>query len=181
MAARQRITTQEKTFLDQDETQREAASNIAPAVPTYARFSHLHPLPSAVFTPLPRRPLARGHFCMSPTGRLHFCWRLTKEKKRSEKKLKTSTRFFLIRDDTVADRRCRSVIAKLLGFTVAMVTLPIGSYFATVNTIFGGTSVRTGAGGGCGQDPAAVTCALSGPLPSPLCPPLSVFSLCVSG
>lgn len=33
----------------------------------------------------------------------------------------------------------RSVIAKLLAFTVAMIVLPIGSYFASVNTIFGGS------------------------------------------
>lgn len=32
----------------------------------------------------------------------------------------------------------RSVIAKLLGFTFAMITLPIGSYFMAVNTIFKG-------------------------------------------
>lgn len=33
----------------------------------------------------------------------------------------------------------RSVIAKLLGFTFAMITLPIGSYFMTLNSVFGGT------------------------------------------
>jgi VMA21-like domain len=32
----------------------------------------------------------------------------------------------------------RDVIYKLLGFTLAMIALPIGSYFATVNTVFGG-------------------------------------------
>jgi len=31
-----------------------------------------------------------------------------------------------------------NVIVKLLGFTFAMVVLPIGSYFLTVNTIFKG-------------------------------------------
>ncbi|RMY64737.1 hypothetical protein D0863_09609 [Hortaea werneckii] len=36
-----------------------------------------------------------------------------------------------------------SVIAKLLGFTFAMVTLPLGSYFASVNTIFGGNGVQS--------------------------------------
>lgn len=35
-----------------------------------------------------------------------------------------------------------SVIIKLLGFTFAMITLPIGSYFLSVNTIFGGTSPK---------------------------------------
>lgn len=33
----------------------------------------------------------------------------------------------------------RHVIYKLLGFTLAMVVAPIGSYFLTLNTIFGGT------------------------------------------
>lgn len=33
----------------------------------------------------------------------------------------------------------KSVVAKLLGFTFAMVTVPIGSYFLTVDTIFKGT------------------------------------------
>jgi hypothetical protein len=32
------------------------------------------------------------------------------------------------------------VIVKLLGFTFAMIILPIGSYFATVNTVFKGIS-----------------------------------------
>ena len=30
------------------------------------------------------------------------------------------------------------MIAKLLAFTAAMITLPIGSYFLSVNTLFGG-------------------------------------------
>ncbi|KAK8181151.1 vacuolar ATPase assembly integral membrane protein VMA21, partial [Phyllosticta citribraziliensis] len=38
----------------------------------------------------------------------------------------------------------RSVIIKLLGFTLAMIALPIGSYFLTVNTIFGGNSTLAG-------------------------------------
>ncbi|CZT17687.1 probable Vacuolar ATPase assembly integral membrane protein VMA21 [Ramularia collo-cygni] len=38
-----------------------------------------------------------------------------------------------------------SVIVKLLTFTFAMVTLPIGSYFATVNVLFGGNSTYAGA------------------------------------
>lgn len=33
----------------------------------------------------------------------------------------------------------RDVIIKLLAFTLAMVVVPIGSYFATVNTLFKGT------------------------------------------
>jgi len=35
----------------------------------------------------------------------------------------------------------RSVIAKLLGFTFAMITLPIGSYFVSVNMLFGGKAM----------------------------------------
>jgi vacuolar ATPase assembly integral membrane protein VMA21 len=35
----------------------------------------------------------------------------------------------------------RSVIYKLLGFTLAMVAAPIGTYFMTVNTIFKGFSL----------------------------------------
>ncbi|KAK8203625.1 VMA21-like domain-containing protein [Phyllosticta capitalensis] len=37
-----------------------------------------------------------------------------------------------------------SVIMKLLGFTLAMIVLPIGSYFLTVNTIFRGNSTLAG-------------------------------------
>jgi len=38
----------------------------------------------------------------------------------------------------------RSVIWKLLSFTFAMVTLPIGTYFFTVNYVFNGSSpIRT--------------------------------------
>ncbi|KAF4631528.1 hypothetical protein G7Y89_g6610 [Cudoniella acicularis] len=37
------------------------------------------------------------------------------------------------------------VIFKLLGFTLAMVVGPIGSYFLTLNTIFGGNSTYAGA------------------------------------
>ncbi|ROV97621.1 hypothetical protein VSDG_04628 [Cytospora chrysosperma] len=37
------------------------------------------------------------------------------------------------------------VIAKLLAFTFAMIVMPIGSYFATVNTVFKGNSTFAGA------------------------------------
>jgi len=37
------------------------------------------------------------------------------------------------------------VIYKLLGFTLAMVVGPIGSYFLTLNIIFGGNSTYAGA------------------------------------
>ncbi|KAJ9615430.1 vacuolar ATPase assembly integral membrane protein vma21 [Cladophialophora chaetospira] len=35
-----------------------------------------------------------------------------------------------------------AVIYKLLGFTAAMICIPIGSYFLSVNTIFKGKSIR---------------------------------------
>ncbi|GAM83507.1 hypothetical protein ANO11243_014950 [Dothideomycetidae sp. 11243] len=38
-----------------------------------------------------------------------------------------------------------SVIAKLLGFTFAMVTLPIGTYFLTKDAVFSGNSTFAGA------------------------------------
>ncbi|KAI0547466.1 hypothetical protein F4679DRAFT_365200 [Xylaria curta] len=37
------------------------------------------------------------------------------------------------------------VIIKLLAFTLAMIVIPIGSYFVTINTIFGGNSTYAGA------------------------------------
>nr|POF25995.1 vacuolar atpase assembly integral membrane protein vma21 [Quercus suber] len=67
-----RITTQEKTVLDQDETTQDGKSNISPAVPP-------------------------------------------------------------------------AVIVKLLAFTGAMVVVPIGSYFLTVQTIFRGNATYAGA------------------------------------
>ncbi|KAH8166791.1 hypothetical protein CIB48_g1458 [Xylaria polymorpha] len=39
----------------------------------------------------------------------------------------------------------KDVIIKLLAFTLAMVVIPIGSYFVTVNTVFGGNSTYAGA------------------------------------
>lgn len=38
---------------------------------------------------------------------------------------------------------CRAVIYKLLAFTAAMIVGPIGTYFLTLNTIFGGLSGRS--------------------------------------
>jgi len=38
-----------------------------------------------------------------------------------------------------------SVIAKLLGFTLAMITMPIGTYFFSLNMIFSGNSTWAGA------------------------------------
>jgi len=37
------------------------------------------------------------------------------------------------------------VIYKLLGFTAAMIVCPLGSYFLTLNTLFGGNSTYSGA------------------------------------
>ena len=51
---------------------------------------------------------------------------------------------FALRSKAAAtDNESRSVIAKLLGFTFAMVILPIGSYFVTVNSLFGGMVYAT--------------------------------------
>ncbi|KAK7541029.1 vacuolar ATPase assembly integral membrane protein VMA21 [Phyllosticta citribraziliensis] len=47
-------------------------------------------------------------------------------------------------DSSIAPAVPASVIIKLLGFTLAMIALPIGSYFLTVNTIFGGNSTLAG-------------------------------------
>lgn len=83
--ATRRITTQEKTHLDQDEVATQGKSNIAPAVPKYAHlFDSLYEIINA------------------------------------------DTSYF------------REVIIKLLLFTFAMIILPIGSYFVTLNTIYGG-------------------------------------------
>jgi hypothetical protein len=38
----------------------------------------------------------------------------------------------------------RDVIYKLLGFTLAMAALPIGSYFATLNLVFKGNATYAG-------------------------------------
>ncbi|OCT48816.1 Vacuolar ATPase assembly integral membrane protein vma-21 [Cladophialophora carrionii] len=38
-----------------------------------------------------------------------------------------------------------SVVYKLLGFTVAMIIVPIGSYFLSLNTVFAGNATYSGA------------------------------------
>lgn len=43
----------------------------------------------------------------------------------------------------------RDVIFKLLGFSAAMIIVPIGSYFATVHTVFNGKILPTYAIYGC--------------------------------
>ncbi|KAL1639980.1 putative vma21-like domain-containing protein [Diplodia seriata] len=47
-------------------------------------------------------------------------------------------------DSNIAPAVPAHVIFKLLGFTFAMITLPIGTYFMTVNTIFKGNSTFAG-------------------------------------
>jgi VMA21-like domain len=39
--------------------------------------------------------------------------------------------------------QCRHVIFKLLGFTLAMVVCPLGTYFLSLNIVFGGMFVPT--------------------------------------
>ncbi|CAK7565573.1 MAG: vacuolar ATPase assembly integral membrane protein vma21 [Sporothrix epigloea] len=46
---------------------------------------------------------------------------------------------------SVAPAVPKSVIFKLLGFTVTMIVAPIGSYFATVDNLFNGNSTYAGA------------------------------------
>ncbi|KAK7745352.1 vacuolar ATPase assembly integral membrane protein vma21 [Cytospora paraplurivora] len=69
----------------------------------------------------------------------------------------SSEKTILDKDDTVgsspaADQRSSiapavptDVIIKLLAFTFAMIVVPIGSYFVTVNTVFNGNSTWAGA------------------------------------
>ncbi|ROW16281.1 hypothetical protein VPNG_01879 [Cytospora leucostoma] len=69
----------------------------------------------------------------------------------------SSEKTILDKDDTVgsspaADQRSSiapavptDVIVKLLAFTFAMIVVPIGSYFVTVNTVFSGNSTFAGA------------------------------------
>lgn len=49
---------------------------------------------------------------------------------------------------TDPNRFSRDVIVKLLGFTFAMIVIPIGSYFLTVNTIFQGMEMKILSHGG---------------------------------
>lgn len=46
--------------------------------------------------------------------------------------------------DPMANSKSSSVIAKLLGFTLAMITFPIGSYFLTVDMVFRGACSASG-------------------------------------
>ncbi|KAK8164148.1 VMA21-like domain-containing protein [Phyllosticta citrichinensis] len=73
----------------------------------------------------------------------------------NSRRIATSEKTLLDRDDgavavsassdgSIAPAVPASVIVKLLGFTLAMIALPIGSYFLTVNTIFRGNSTLAG-------------------------------------
>jgi vacuolar ATPase assembly integral membrane protein VMA21 len=61
-------------------------------------------------------------------------------------------------------RLFRSVIYKLLGFTVAMVAIPIGSYFATVNVVFRGDVSCTACHAGLRADGSAGNATYAGGL-----------------
>lgn len=45
--------------------------------------------------------------------------------------------------DIALARHTRDVIVKLLAFTFAMIVVPIGSYFATVHTVFKGEQMHS--------------------------------------
>ncbi|RFU72829.1 vacuolar atpase assembly integral membrane vma21 [Trichoderma arundinaceum] len=61
-----------------------------------------------------------------------------------------SERTILEKDDTAEEKSNispavpKDVIFKLLGFTAAMIIIPIGSYFLTVHTVFKGNSSLAG-------------------------------------
>ncbi|KAL1585728.1 Vacuolar ATPase assembly integral membrane protein VMA21 [Cladosporium halotolerans] len=70
----------------------------------------------------------------------------------TQRRINTSEKTHLDQDDTksgpesnIAPAVPSSIIFKLLAFTVAMITLPIGSYFLSVNALFGGNSTYAGA------------------------------------
>ncbi|KAM3419874.1 Vacuolar ATPase assembly integral membrane protein VMA21 [Cercospora zeina] len=67
------------------------------------------------------------------------------------RRINTSEKTHLDQDDTKAEVKSNispavpsSVIYKLLGFTIAMFTFPIGTYFLSVNLFFGGNSTYAG-------------------------------------
>lgn len=57
-------------------------------------------------------------------------------------RIKTTEKTILQQDDPIPEETRptvpQSVIVKLLAFTAAMIVLPIGSYFLTVNSLFNG-------------------------------------------
>ncbi|KAF7195272.1 Vacuolar ATPase assembly integral membrane protein vma21 [Pseudocercospora fuligena] len=67
------------------------------------------------------------------------------------RRINTSEKTHLDQDETKAEIKSdispavpSSVLYKLLGFTFAMITFPIGSYFLTRHTIFGGNATYAG-------------------------------------
>ncbi|KAK3182273.1 vacuolar ATPase assembly integral membrane protein vma21 [Lecanicillium sp. MT-2017a] len=66
------------------------------------------------------------------------------------RRIVASEKTVLEKDDTATEKSDispavpKDVIVKLLGFTFAMIVIPIGSYFLTVNTIFQGNSTWAG-------------------------------------
>ncbi|GAB7341621.1 hypothetical protein MBLNU457_7820t2 [Dothideomycetes sp. NU457] len=61
----------------------------------------------------------------------------------TQRRIVTSEKTHLDQDEkpqesSIAPAVPSAVIAKLLGFTFAMITVPIGTYFLTLNTIYGG-------------------------------------------
>ncbi|KAM0451360.1 hypothetical protein ACHAPV_005344 [Trichoderma viride] len=66
------------------------------------------------------------------------------------RRIVNSEKTILEKDDTVEEKSNISpavpndVIFKLLGFSAAMIIVPIGSYFATVHTVFKGNSSLAG-------------------------------------
>ncbi|GAB7341620.1 hypothetical protein MBLNU457_7820t1 [Dothideomycetes sp. NU457] len=68
----------------------------------------------------------------------------------TQRRIVTSEKTHLDQDEkpqesSIAPAVPSAVIAKLLGFTFAMITVPIGTYFLTLNTIYGGNSTYSGA------------------------------------
>ncbi|KAK4062624.1 uncharacterized protein Triagg1_9865 [Trichoderma aggressivum f. europaeum] len=65
------------------------------------------------------------------------------------RRIVNSERTILEKDDTeeksnISPAVPKDVIYKLLGFSAAMIIIPIGSYFATVHTVFNGNSSLAG-------------------------------------
>ncbi|KAI5366113.1 putative vacuolar ATPase assembly integral membrane protein Vma21 [Septoria linicola] len=67
------------------------------------------------------------------------------------RRINTSEETHLDQDETKTEVKSNitpavpsSVIYKLLGFTFAMITFPISSYFLTVNMVFGGNATYAG-------------------------------------
>ncbi|PNP42952.1 hypothetical protein TGAM01_v201590 [Trichoderma gamsii] len=66
------------------------------------------------------------------------------------RRIVNSEKTILEKDDTAEEKSNISpavpndVIFKLLGFSAAMIIVPIGSYFATVHTVFNGNSSMAG-------------------------------------